>query len=92
MYQQVQNQEDDWTGRDISEDTRSVTPSQRQDTEGQARAEVFCAASRLVRRVVRAVMRPRRGVSTCLTPTVPPAVRSASSETILRQIYSIFEG
>lgn len=77
MYQQVQNQEEDWTGRDMSEETRSV---------GQARAEVFCAASRPVRTLVRAVMRPRRGVSTCLTPMIPPAVRSASSETILRQI------
>lgn len=83
MYQQVQV----WTGQDMSEETRSVTPVQHQDAGGQARAEVFCAAFRPVRRLVRAVMRPRRGVSTCLTPTVPPAVRSASSETILRQIH-----
>lgn len=55
-------QEGDWTGGDMSEETRSV---------GQARAEVFCAASRPVRRLVRPVMRPRRGVSTSLTPTVP---------------------
>lgn len=86
MYQQVQNQEEDWTGRDMSEETRSVAPAQCQDAGGQARAEVFYAASRPDRRLVRAVMRPRRGVSTCLTPTVPPAVRSAC-ETILGQIH-----